>query len=114
MLKGLKKSGRKYRRCELEVTANKLIQCCRAINDRTESRCEMGGGSADVQPSEGGVKQAVTSKSTGQSGAKCKFQQTQYTNCIRAPFPEILSLNVNWFDNQVAYMDTLRFCAAIP
>lgn len=76
----------------------------------------MGGGSSDVQPSEGGVKQAVASKgsSQSQSGAKCKYKQTQYTHCIKAPFPEVLALNVNWFDNQVAYMDTLRFCSAIP
>ena len=116
MLKSQKKSGRKYRKCELEVIANKLIHLCKAINDRTEGRCEMSGSSADMQLSEGGVKHAVASKSSAQSasGAKCKFKQTQYTNCIRAPFPEILSLNVNWFDNQVAYMDTLRFCAAIP
>lgn len=48
MLQAQKKNGRKYRKCELELTVNKLIHLCKAIHDRTEGRCEMGGGSSDV------------------------------------------------------------------
>jgi len=33
---------------------------------------------------------------------------------ISEPIPEVLSFNINWFDNQVPYMDTLKFCLSIP
>lgn len=100
MLRRNKKRGPKYRKCELEGIQNKLIPICKAINNKIEDRCEMASG-GDVQPREGGVKQPVTSQSSTQSvaQAKCKYKQTQYTYCIKAPFPEILSLNINWFDN---------------
>lgn len=42
----------------------------------------------------------------------CK--QMKQTHFIKGPFPDLMCLNINWFNNEVPYMDTLRFCASIP
>ena len=33
---------------------------------------------------------------------------------ILDPLPQVLCLNINWYDQTVPYLDTLRFCASIP
>ena len=33
---------------------------------------------------------------------------------IKGTLPEVLILNINWFNNMVPFMDTLQFCSGIP
>jgi hypothetical protein len=47
-----------------------------------------------------------------ENGKKCN--ETSYLNFIREPFPSVICLNINWFNNEVPYMDTLKFCLSIP
>lgn len=48
------------------------------------------------------------------SNQACKYNETTWTHFIKAPFPEMICLNVNWHSNEVPYMDTLKFCTSIP
>jgi hypothetical protein len=33
---------------------------------------------------------------------------------IEAPFPEVLHMNVNWWDNKISASDCLKFALSIP
>jgi hypothetical protein len=45
--------------------------------------------------------------------APCKYAKTRSDIYIRTPFPEVLMLNINWFSDQIGYMDSFRFSASI-
>lgn len=63
-----------------------------------------------------GISKSLNNHAGGVCGIteNCKYKEMKQTHYIRGPFPELLCLNINWFNNEVPYMDTLRFCSAIP
>ena len=44
----------------------------------------------------------------------CPHKESKVTHYALDPLPKVLTFNINWFDNQVPYMDTLRFSVSIP
>ena len=77
----------------MEQIFGKLIKISKALNDRQDDYC-------------------MYDKNNDTS--KCKYKRTQVTHYIQSPFPKTFCININWYDNNAPYMDTLRFCASIP
>ena len=48
-----------------------------------------------------------------QNGA-CRYTKSAFKTYIEAPYPDVMIFNVNWFDNSVPYLDTLKFAVSIP
>jgi len=44
----------------------------------------------------------------------CKYSKSSIKTYIEPPYPEVMMFNINWFDNQVPYLDTLKFAVSIP
>lgn len=76
------------KRTELEFLEERLVGISKAIQDRPHTRCPF--------------------------KSDCKLGRTKVTHCLMEPIPSVLIMNVNWFGQQVPYMDTLSFCASIP
>lgn len=87
------KSSTRSGKSELEAITGKLIGISKALHDRQDNYCMYD-------------KNNETSR--------CKYKQTTITHYIAAPFPKTFCININWYDNNAPYMDTLRFCASIP
>ena len=46
--------------------------------------------------------------------SSCSIKRTSFKTYIEGPYPQVLMFNINWFDNQVPYLDTLKFAVSIP
>jgi hypothetical protein len=89
ILSNYKAKGKQFRKTELEGIQGKLMGISKTLNNRSNDVCSF-------------------------SGDQCKHKELKLTHYIQAPFPHLLCLNINWYNNEVPYMDTLRFCTAIP
>lgn len=82
-------NNKQFKATRLESIQNKLVGIAQYINDYRLKTCPV--------------------QTPG-----CKGDQAKVTHEVFEPFPTVLNLNINWFDNQVSYMDTLFFCCGIP
>jgi hypothetical protein len=74
-------NNKMFKRTELEFLENRLVGISKAIQDRPTNRCPF--------------------------KSECKLAKTKVTHCLQDPMPSVLTMNVNWFCQQVPYMDTL-------
>jgi hypothetical protein len=96
LAKNHKSQSRSASRSELCATEGKLMGIARAINDKDLEMC------------------IFSEQGSGKEEAKCKHQVTKVRHYICEPLPSWMCFNVNWYDNQVPYMDILRFGSSIP
>jgi len=43
----------------------------------------------------------------------CLYKETTQVNVIDEPFPEVMTLNLNWFHQEISYVDLLKFYITI-
>jgi hypothetical protein len=90
LLKNLKKKGKEFPKTELLGIYGKLMGIAKSINDKSLDKCVSG------------------------EGEKDKSHLTRVTHYILEPKPSVMCFNINWYDNQIPYMDILRFACSIP
>jgi hypothetical protein len=89
MIKNAKANNKAIHKTTMEVIQNRLMGISQCIQDRKLQSCPF-----ETQA--------------------CKADHAKVINEIFEPFPTVLTLNINWFNNQVPYTDTLLFCSSIP
>jgi len=89
LIKNAIANGKTKKKTNLEYIQNRLAGISKALYDKTPKVCPF-------------------------STNNCPLKSLKQTHFIQSPFPSVLLMNINWFNNQVPYMDTLLFCASIP
>lgn len=88
LIKNAVANGKQFRKTQLEFITSRLAGISKALHDKNLSVCPF--------------------------NSICKQEESQICHVISDPLPNVLTLNINWFCQQVPYMDTLQFYACIP